>query len=116
MVKEFKISASKCSEIMGKKGLGKTGENFLKTWYLSKKYNRKKEFFSKFVDKGLMVEDKGIEMLSTIQGIELSKNDKWFEDEFMGGFPDVIHNGIVFDIKSAWSIFTFPFYEKGLFS
>ena len=114
MVKEFKISASKCSEIKGKKGLGKTGENFLKTWYLSKKYNRKKEFFSKFVDKGLMVEDKGIEMLSTIQGIELSKNDKWFEDEFMGGFPDVIHNGIVFDIKSAWSIFTFPFYEKEL--
>ena len=114
MIKEFKISASHCHEIMGVKGLGKTGENYLKTWYLSKKYNRKKEFFSKFVEKGLSVEYKGIEMLSNLQGMDLSKNEEWFENDFMGGFPDVIYNGIVFDIKSSWNIFTFPFFDKEL--
>ena len=114
MVKEFKISASSCCEIMGVKGIGKTGETFLKTWYLSKKYNRKKEFFSKFIDKGLMVEEQGIQMLSNTQGMDLFKNEEWFENDFMGGFPDVIHNGIVFDVKSVWNIFTFPFYDKEL--
>lgn len=113
-MKEFKISASSCSEIMGVKGLGKTGENFLKKWYLSKKYNRKQQWYSKFVEKGLMVEYKGIEMLSDIQGMDLTKNEQWFENDLMGGFPDVIYNGIVFDIKSNWDIFTFPFFEKEL--
>ena len=64
-----------CSEIMGVKGLGKTGENYLKKWYLSKKYNRKQEWYSKFVDKGLAVEYKGIQMLSDLQGVELTKNE-----------------------------------------
>ena len=103
-----------CAEIMGVKGLGKTGENYLKKWYLSKKYNRKQEWYSKFVDKGLAVEYKGIQMLADLQGVELTKNEEWFTDGLMGGFPDVIHNGIVFDIKSSWDIFTFPFFEKEL--
>lgn len=46
--------------------------------------------------------------------MDLFKNEEWFENDFMGGFPDVIHNGIVFDVKSVWSIFTFPFYDKEL--
>ena len=113
-MEEFKISAYACCEIMGVKGLGKTGEIYLKEWYLKKKYGRKKDFYVKYIEKGLAVEHKGIEMLSDIQGIELSKNEQWFDNDFMKGTPDVIHNGVVFDIKSSWNIFSFPFFDKEL--
>lgn len=112
-VKLFKISCASIGKIMKPKGLGITGETYLREWYLSKKYHRKKDFFSKYVEKGLSVEYLGIQMLSKHEGVELSKNDEWFENDFMNGFPDVIHDKIT-DIKSSWSIFTFPFYDKEL--
>jgi hypothetical protein len=89
-------------------------KTYCENWYISKKYNRKKEWFNKFVEKGLAVEHLGIQMLADMQGIEISKNEEFFTNEFIQGSPDVIHNGIVFDIKSSWDIFTFPFFEKEL--
>lgn len=87
---------------------------YLKEWYTSKKYNRKKEWFNKFVDKGLAVEDDGIEMLSIHlnEGVQLEKNQKFFQNEYIHGFPDVFHEDTVYDIKCAWDVFSFPFWEK----
>lgn len=87
---------------------------YLTEWYISKKYNRKKEFFNKFVDKGLAVENEGIDMLSIHlnEGIELKKESKYFEKEFIHGLPDVLHEDWVFDTKCVWDVFGFPFYEK----
>lgn len=110
-MKQFKASCHAIHEIMGIKGLGKTGENYLKKWYLEKKYNRKKDFWAKQVEKGLQVEPIGIQMLSEFEGIELSKNDEWFEDEFIQGTPDVIYKDMVTDIKCSWDIFSFPWFE-----
>lgn len=106
----FKVHCSKIGSIMQKQGLGKTGETELQKWYLSKKYGRKPDWYSKFVEKGLMVEDVGINCLSKHLDIQLHKNDEWFEGDFMIGTPDIIHDGIVYDIKSSWDIFTFPFF------
>jgi len=89
---------------------------YLTEWYISKKFNRKKEWFNKFVEKGLAVEDEGIEMLSVHlnEGVELKKNGKYFETEYIHGFPDVLHEDWVFDTKNSWDIFSFPFYDKEL--
>lgn len=113
-VKQFKISCSVAHMILGQKGLGVTGEKFLKQWYISKKYNRKKDFWAKQVEKGLMVEQTGIEMLSAHLGQELVKNDQWFEDLEIQGIPDVITDDTIIDIKSSWDIFSFPMCEKVL--
>lgn len=87
---------------------------YLKEWYVSKKYNRKREWFNKFVEKGLAVEDTAIEMLSVHlnEGVELQKNDTFFMNDYIHGFPDVLHEDYVFDTKCAWDVFSFPFYEK----
>src|SRR6187399_2999927 len=90
MVKEFKIGCASICKIIQPKCLGKTGENYLKEWYLSKKYNRKKEWFSLYVEKGLRVEVFGIKMLSDKLGVELEKNDEWFENDFLTGIPDIV--------------------------
>lgn len=110
-MKEFKIRAHAIGEIMGVKALGKTGENYLKKWYLEKKYNRKKSFWAKQVEKGLCVEPIGIEMLSKHIGADLSKNDEYFENDFIQGCPDVIHDGIVYDTKCSWDLFSFPWFD-----
>lgn len=113
-MKEFKIRCSGIGEIMGIKGIGKTGETFLKKWYLEQKYNRKKEFWANQIEKGLRVEPIGIEMLSKYEGIEMYKNDEWFSNDFLNGTPDVIYNEKIVDIKSSWDIFSFPWFEKEL--
>lgn len=113
-MKEFKIRASACGEIMGVKGLGKTGENYLKKWYLENKYKRKKEFWANQVEKGLRVEPIGIEMLSRKMGIELAKNDEWFDNEFLQGTPDLVLEDKIIDIKSSWDIFSFPWFDTEL--
>ena len=115
---DFKIHASKSSNIMGIKALGKTGEGFIEEWYLSKKYNRKKDFYSQFVEKGLITEDIGIAMLSRKLGVELYKNDEYFSDDEMIGTPDInlpieILDSI-WDIKQSWSLFTFPYFDTEL--
>lgn len=89
-------------------------KTYCETWYIQQKYGRKKEWFNNRVEKGLMVEHLGIEMLSNMQGIELEKNEEFFSNDYIQGQPDVIHNGIVFDIKSSWDLFSFPFFEKEL--
>ena len=108
----FKIHPSHSGDIMGVKGLGLTGEKYIKKWYLQKKYKRKPDWYSKFVEKGLLVEPIGIKMLSDHIGEELTKNERWYRDDFMIGQPDIIHNEIVFDIKSSWDLFTFPYFDK----
>lgn len=89
-------------------------KTYCETWYIQQKYGRRKEWFNKYVEKGLMVEHLGIEMLSAQQGIDLVKNEEYFSNDYIQGQPDVIHNGIVFDIKSSWDIFSFPFFETEL--
>lgn len=89
-------------------------KSYCEQWYLEKKYNRKKEWYSNKVEKGLRVEPIGIKMLSSFEGVELSKNDEWFDNKFIEGTPDVIFNDTVADIKSSWDIFTFPWFEKEL--
>lgn len=89
-------------------------KRYCEGWFISQKYNRRKEWFNKYIEKGLLVEDLGIEMLSNVQGIELKKNTDFFSNDYIQGQPDVIHNGIVFDIKSSWDIFNFPLFETEL--
>lgn len=113
-VKQFKIGCASISKIMGVKGLGKTGEGYLKEWYLTRKYNRKKDFFALAVEKGLRVEPIGIKMLGEKLNLELDKNDEWFENDFLTGIPDIVLTNTGYDTKCSWSIFTFPFFDKEL--
>jgi len=109
---QFKASAHSVGEILGIKGLGKTGESYCKEWYLKKRFNRKPDFFSKYVEKGLAVEHLAIEMLSDTLGCKLSKNDEYFNNGYVHGCPDVIDGDTVYDTKVSWNLFSFPYFDK----
>jgi len=114
-MKEFKIRASACGKIMGVRGLGKNGETYCKDWLKGQIYNRKREINTKYTQKGNEVEDNSIDFIS--EQLDLGfvlKNEKFFENDFCQGTPDIIIPELIIDVKNSWDVHTFPAFEKEL--
>jgi len=110
---QFKIRCSAIGEIMGIKGLGKTGEGYLQTWYKEQLYSRKKEFTSKYTDKGLIMEDDAIDLIAEhLQLGMIFKNEDFKENSFLQGTADIILNDAVVEIKNSWDCFSFPLFDS----
>ena len=110
-MKAFKIRASGSVNIMAVRGLGKTGETYCQTWLKENLYSRRKEFTSKFTEKGLIVEDNSLDYIAEQLGYGmLIKNEKFFEDEYFTGTPDIILKDHLIDVKNSWDCFTFPLF------
>lgn len=108
---QFKIRASAAGEIMGVKGLGKTGQGFVEKWYKEQLYNRTKSFTSKYTEKGNVVEDSAIQLVADHFGLGLlMKNEQHYSNEFFKGTPDVVTSDLIIDVKSSWDCFTFPLF------
>jgi hypothetical protein len=111
-MEDFKINASSCGKIMGKKGLGKTGETFINEKLVEGIFDRKKEFDNKFTIKGDLAENGSIQYISDILGYsDIIKNEEKFDNEWMKGTPDVIMEDKIIDVKNSWDCFTFPFFN-----
>ena len=116
-MKEFKIRASAASQIMTNPRsksdlLSKTTESYCQDWLKEQIYNRRKEFSSKYTDKGNIVEDNSIDLYAEFAGYPmLLKNEQNFNDDFMTGTPDILLDDKVIDIKSSWDAFTFPLFD-----
>jgi len=87
--------------------MGETCKSLLRDIYREKKWGVKKDIQSKYIEKGLMVEDSAIAFYSTFKGGFYSKNEQFFKNEFICGTPDIVGDKVV-DIKSSWNAFTFP--------
>jgi len=117
---KFKIRCSAIGQIMTNaksknETLSKTTISYLDNWIKEQLYHRKKEFTSKYTDKGLIMEDNSIDLISEHYGYDLLiKNEKQYENEFLKGTPDVIINSqkLVIDVKNSWDCFTFPLMEN----
>ncbi len=110
-IPEFKIRASACFHIMGKKGLGKTGETYCIDWLKGRLYDRQVEIKSKYLDKGNIMEDDSLDEVAKKLGIALlMKNTKHYSNEWMRGTPDAVLDFVI-DVKNSWSWTTFPLIE-----
>ena len=113
----FKIRASASGKIMTNARskselLSETTKTYVKEWLIEKIYGIRKEIKSKYLTKGLKLEDTAID--KAIEWLDLPftlKNEKFFEDDFFCGTPDLIVNDVVYDIKCSWDAFTFPLFE-----
>lgn len=109
----FKIRASSAGKISGIKGLGETGKTYCKQWLKEKLYKRRTEIKSKYIDKGNRLEEEAFTLMALQLDLGMVyKNDKYFEDDYFCGTPDLIHNGVVYDNKCSWSLDTFPMFES----
>ena len=117
-MKDFKIRASAAGQIMTnpqKKTdlISKTTVTYVYNWLKESIYGVRKEINNKYLNKGITLEDEAID--SAITWLDLPfvlKNEKYFEDDFFCGTPDLILEDEVLDIKNSWDCFTFPLFEN----
>ena len=97
-----------------KPALSKGAKTYVKELFMFHEYGVKQEINSKYIDKGNEVEDLSIEAASIFLGVDMFKNDEYFENDYVTGSPDVLTDEILVDVKSSWSASTFPFFDTEL--
>ncbi len=111
-IPKTEILISELELIKDKVELSKICKQHLKEWILRQKYGRKKDFTSKYTEKGHLTEQSGFQIIQDVQfnGLQifLNKNLKEFEDDYFTGVPDLIIHEWILDNKSSWDLFTFP--------
>lgn len=114
----FKLRASASGKLMTNPRLknetiSETTKAYVQEWCKEHIYGVKNEIKTKYTEKGLQLEDLAID--KAIEWLDLPfamKNEKFFEDDFFTGTPDLIVDNVVYDIKCSWSCFSFPLFEK----
>lgn len=116
----MKIRASQLGKIMTaprskSEVLSQTAKTYIEELAKEHLFGIKKVFKSRYTDKGNEVEEKAIELTEEVLGFEfLTKNEDYFENDYIKGTPDIITHSLVIDVKSSWSGDTFPFFETEL--
>lgn len=87
--------------------LSATCKSYLIECYVTEVYGREKEVYSKYMEKGLMVEEDSITMYSLFKKEFFKKNEERLSNSFIEGCPDIRQKKHVIDLKSSWDIFTF---------
>ena len=114
---EFKLRCSQIGKVMTKpriksEVLSQTTKSYLEQIVKEEVYNTKYTFSSKYTDKGNIVEDNSIDFAAEMLGYGmLVKNEKYFNNDFLTGTPDVITKDTVLDLKNSWDCFTFPLFS-----
>ena len=116
----MKIRSSAIGKIMTSpklKGevLSQTTKSYLQELAISEIYGIKKEFSSRYTDKGNEVEELSISLCNDVLKTGfLYKNEDHFTNDWITGTPDVNTNEILLDVKSSWDATTFPFFDTEL--
>lgn len=109
----LKIRASSLAEIMtDPKGKDETLSVGAKTAIAKQAkefvYGFDERFSSKYTEKGLLVEDRSIELLNSVMFSNYKKNTERKTNEWITGEADIVTADQIIDIKSSWSLATFP--------
>lgn len=71
-------------------------------------YGYDEKFSSKYTEKGLQVEDRSIDLLNSVLFTEYKKNTERKTNDWLTGEADLVTHDSIIDIKSSWSLVTFP--------
>ena len=93
--------------------LSKTCKSYLQELAIEEMYGIKKEFSSRYTDKGIEVERTSIDLVQDNCDFGfMYKNEEHFENDFLTGTPDVNTDNILLDVKSSYDATTFPWFEE----
>jgi hypothetical protein len=116
----FKCRASALGKLMTSprsksETLSQTTKSYLEEWVKEQIYGVKKQINSKYIQKGLALEDTAIEFYSVAENKGfMIKNLDHFEDDFFTGTPDCIFEDVIYDFKTSWDCYTFPLFDEVL--
>jgi hypothetical protein len=95
--------------------LSQTTKTYLQELAIEETFNIRKEFSSRYTDKGNEVEDLSIALCNDVLDIGfIYKNEEHFTNDWITGTPDVNTNEILLDVKSSYDATTFPFFDTKL--
>ena len=93
--------------------LSKTCKTYLQELAIEEMYGIKKEFSSRYTDKGIEVERESIDLVQDNCDFGfMYKNEEHFENDYLTGTPDVNTDNILLDVKSSYDATTFPWFEE----
>jgi len=116
----MKVRCSQIGKIMTnprKSGevLSQTAKSYVEEIVLKEKYGIRKEFSSRYTDKGNEVEEESIALVNDVLNFKfIYKNDEHFTNDWVTGTPDVNTDEVLIDVKSSWDASTFPWFETEL--
>jgi hypothetical protein len=95
--------------------LSETAKTYIQDLFKEKELGISREFWSRYTDKGLQMEDEAIEFASQVLGWDfVVKNEQGYENDWITGTPDVITKYLLADIKCSWDGNTFPLFDTEL--
>jgi len=88
--------------------LSATCKTYIKELVKEDLFGYKSTIDSKYLTKGIDMEDTSIDLYNEVHGTLYLKNTERLENEFITGECDINAAGKIIDIKSSWSLETFP--------
>ena len=86
--------------------LAQTTISYLDEIFIYETTGREKDISNKYMEKGLLVEEDSISILTQVTKRFYVKNKEKYENEYVKGTPDIVEN-VIIDIKSSWDLWTF---------
>jgi hypothetical protein len=71
-------------------------------------FEYRSELNNKYITKGLAQEQDSIDLLNLVRLEDYRKSDERVENEWLTGCCDIITENLIIDIKTSWSLDTFP--------
>ena len=90
------------------KVMGQTAKNYIIEKAKEDFYEYRTELTNKYVMKGIHQEQDSIDLLNAVRFENYKKYEHRAENEWLTGSCDIITEDIIIDIKSSWSLETFP--------
>ncbi len=95
--------------------LSETTKTYIQELFKEKELGIYKDISSRYLDKGIQMEDQAIQFAADVLGWEfVTKNTERFNKEWLTGEPDVLTESLLADIKCSWSGSTFPMFDTEL--
>jgi hypothetical protein len=95
--------------------LSQTAKSYIEDLFNELEFGYRKEFSSRYTDKGLEMEDEAIQFASEQFDWEfVVKNTERFTNDYITGEPDINTDNLLADIKCSWSLDTYPMFEADL--
>ena len=88
--------------------LSETAKSYIKTKAKEDFFGYSSNIQTKPMLKGTDWEDESIALVNQVRGTFYVKNKERFENEYLNGEPDIILDNSIIDIKTSWSLETFP--------
>jgi len=109
----MKIRSSAIGKIMTnprskKETLSATCKTYIKELVKEDLFGYKSTIDSKYLTKGIDMEDTSIDLYNEVHGTLYLKNTERLSNEFITGECDINAEDKIIDIKSSWSLETFP--------